>query len=275
MADAGVASRRACEALIEAGSVEVNGQLVTELPVWVDPARDRIEVDGRPIRKTAERQMYILLNKPTRTLTTAKDEPGSERRTVVSLVDHPERARLVPVGRLDYDTTGLLLMTNDGELVNRLTHPRYGVPKTYRAMVKGRVDPEAIGELEQGIYLAERREGRTVGAARTSRVELRVVFADRDRTTLEITLREGRNRQVRRMLAAVGFPVKKLERIGMGPLTLKGVPRGGWRELKAAEVKALKRAAASPEEGERRTGPGSKRGSGRGRGSGGNGRARS
>jgi len=248
MADAGVASRRACEALIEAGSVEVNGRLVTELPVWVDPETDRIEVDGRPIRRSAERRMYILLNKPPRTLTTAKDEPGSERRTVVSLVNHPERARLVPVGRLDYDTTGLLLMTNDGELVNRLTHPRYGVPKTYRAVVGGRVDPEAIGALEQGIYLAERREGRTVGAVRTSRVELRVVFADREKTTLEITLREGRNRQVRRMLAAVGFPVKKLERIGMGPLTLKGVARGAWRELKAAEVKALKRAAASAAE---------------------------
>ncbi|MEL6312058.1 MAG: pseudouridine synthase, partial [Pseudomonadota bacterium] len=219
MADAGVASRRGCEALIEAGSVEVNGQLVTELPIWVDPKTDRIVVEGRPLPKV-ERQLYILLNKPTRTLTTAKDEPGSERRTVVSLVDHPERARLVPVGRLDYDTTGLLLMTNDGELVNRLTHPRYGVPKKYRAVVKGRVDPEAIGDLEQGIYLAERREGRTVGAVRTSRVELRVVFADRERTTLEITLREGRNRQVRRMLAAVGFPVKKLERIGMGPLSL-------------------------------------------------------
>ncbi|MEM1184307.1 MAG: pseudouridine synthase [Planctomycetota bacterium] len=259
MADAGVASRRGCEALIEAGSVEVNGQLVTELPIWVDPNNDRIVVEGRPLPKV-ERQLYILLNKPTRTLTTAKDEPGSERRTVVSLVNHPERARLVPVGRLDYDTTGLLLMTNDGELVNRLTHPRYGVPKKYRAVVKGRVDPEAIGDLEQGIYLAERREGRTVGAVRTSRVELRVVFADRERTTLEITLREGRNRQVRRMLAAVGFPVKKLERIGMGPLSLKGVPRGGWRELKAAEVKALKRAAASPEDGDGRRGGKGRRG---------------
>ena len=266
MADAGVASRRACEALIEGGSVEVNGRLVTELPVWVDPEKDRIVVDGRPIRKTPERLLYVLLNKPPRTLTTAKDEPGSERRTVVSLVDHPERARLVPVGRLDYDTIGLLLMTNDGELVNRLTHPRYGVPKTYRAVVKGRVDPEAIGELEQGIFLAERREGRTVGAARTSRVELRVVFADRDRTTLEITLREGRNRQVRRMLAAVGFPVKKLERVGMGPLTLKGVPRGGWRELTAPEVKALRRAAAASDSSGRAKrasgGGGSRRGGG-------------
>ncbi len=244
MADAGVASRRACEEMIEQGLVEVNGHLVTELPVWVNPETDTIVVDGRPLRPR-ERLVYVLLNKPTRTLTTAKDEPGSERRTVVDLVDHPERARLVPVGRLDYDTTGLLILTNDGELANRLTHPRYGVPKTYRATVKGRIDPDAIGELEEGIYLAERKAGQTVGGVRTSRVELRVIFVDRDKTILEITLREGRNRQVRRMLAAVGYPVKKLERIAMGPLNLKGVARGAWRELTAPEIKSLKRAAAS------------------------------
>ncbi len=244
MADAGVASRRACEEMIEQGLVEVNGHLVTELPVWVNPEVDTIVVDGRPLRPR-ERIVYVLLNKPTRTLTTAKDEPGSERRTVVDLVDHPERARLVPVGRLDYDTTGLLILTNDGDLANRLTHPRYGVSKTYRATVKGRIDPNAIGELEEGIYLAERKAGQTVGGARTSRVELRVIFVDRDKTILEITLREGRNRQVRRMLAAVGYPVKKLERIAMGPLSLKGVARGAWRELTAPEIKSLKRAAAA------------------------------
>jgi 23S rRNA pseudouridine2605 synthase len=248
LADAGVASRRACERMIEEGLVEVNGRLVTALPAWVDPEEDRIVVDGRPLQK-AERLVYVLLNKPTRTLTTAKDEPGSNRRTVTELVDHPERARLVPVGRLDYDTTGLLVLTNDGELVNRLTHPRYGVPKTYRATVKGRVDPAAIADLEKGIYLAERKEGRTSGASRTSRVELRVVFGDREKTTLEITLREGRNRQVRRMLSAVGLPVKKLERIAMGPLNLKGVARGAWRELTAPEIKGLKRAAAASEAG--------------------------
>lgn len=266
MADAGVASRRACEEMIEQGLVEVNGHLVTELPVWVNPEVDTIVVDGRPLRPR-ERIVYVLLNKPTRTLTTAKDEPGSERRTVVDLVDHPERARLVPVGRLDYDTTGLLILTNDGDLANRLTHPRYGVSKTYRATVKGRIDPGAIGELEEGIYLAERKAGHTVGGARTSRVELRVIFVDRDKTILEITLREGRNRQVRRMLAAVGYPVKKLERIAMGPLSLKGVARGAWRELTAPEIKSLKRAAAAadserPERGLSK--PASKRGPGGG-----------
>lgn len=255
MADAGVASRRRCEQLIGAGHVEVNGRTVTELPLWVDPAVDTIVVDGRPLPK-AERHVYVLLNKPARTLTTSEDEPGADRRTVLDLVDHPASSRLFPVGRLDFDTVGLLLLTNDGKLANRLTHPRYGVPKTYRAKVKGIVDPEATQELERGIYLAERKAGRTVGAARTSAVELSVVRRDRDATILDITLREGRNRQVRRMLAAVGFPVKKLERVAMGPLRLKGVARGGWRELTAGELAALRRAASD----QRRPGPASRQG---------------
>lgn len=241
MADAGIASRRDCEALIEEGRVEVNGSIVMDLPVWVNPREDRIVVDGRPL-PARERHVYVLLNKPARTLTTVEDEPGADRRTVMDLVDLPLKAKLVPVGRLDYDTLGLLILTNDGELTNRLTHPRYGVPKRYRAVVKGVLEESDIEELEQGIYLAERRDGRTVGAVRTARVELTVLRAERDRTTLEITLREGRNRQVRRMLAAVGLPVKRLERVGMGPLSLKGVARGSWRELTRGEVVALRRA---------------------------------
>lgn len=264
LADAGVASRRECEALIQNGHVDVNGTTVTDLPVWVDRAKDTILVDGRPIPKTTK-LVYILLNKPARVLTTAKDEPGMDRRTVVELVDHPLAARLFPVGRLDYDTVGLLLLTNDGDLANHLTHPRYGVPKSYRAHVKGRIDPESIEELEQGIYLAERKEGQTRGAARTSKVELQVVHTERDKTVLDITLREGRNRQVRRMLAAVGFPVRKLERTAMGPLKLKGVARGSWRELTNAEVNSLKRAAAasdtprSRQQGKHETKPGPRR----------------
>ncbi|GAB4384791.1 MAG: pseudouridine synthase [Phycisphaerales bacterium] len=248
MAEAGVASRRECERLIEAGAVEVNGQVVTQLPVFVDPAVDRIVVEGRPIRRQPERKLYLLLNKPARTLTTLADEPGADRRTVMDLVDHPQKARLFPVGRLDYDTTGLLLLTNDGELANRLTHPRFGVPKTYRAVVKGHVEDEAIAELERGIYLADRKAGKTTGASRTAHVEVRIISRQRDRTVLELTLREGRNRQVRRLLAAVGFPVRKLERIAMGPLSLKGVARGQWRELDRHEIRALKRAAALPDE---------------------------
>ncbi|MEZ6242053.1 MAG: pseudouridine synthase [Phycisphaerales bacterium] len=248
LADAGVASRRDCEELIRAGAVEVNGELVTELPAWVDPTTDRILVDGRPLPKP-ERHVYVMLNKPARVLSTAEDEPGADRKTVLDLVDHPERARLFPVGRLDYDSLGLVLLTNDGELANRITHPRFGVPKTYKVVVKGVLDEEAARELERGIYLAQRKAGRTEGAARTANVELAVLHQDRERTTLEITLREGRNRQVRRMLAAVGFPVKSLERVAVGPVRLRGVARGAWRELTSSEVQALRRAAAAPGKG--------------------------
>ncbi len=245
LADAGVASRRACEELIEAGAVEVNGRVVSTLPAWVDPTTDRIVVDGRPLPKP-ERHVYVMLNKPSRVLSTVEDEPGADRKTVLDLVDHPERARLFPVGRLDYESLGLVLLTNDGALANRVTHPSYGVPKTYRVVVKGDLDDEAAKEIERGIYLAERKAGRTVGAARTAHVELAILRRDRETTSLEITLREGRNRQVRRMLAAVGFPVKKLERVAIGPLRLKGVARGAWRELTSQEVQALRRAAAAP-----------------------------
>lgn len=243
MSDAGVGSRRACEKLIEAGEVTVNGHLVAELPAWVDPERDRIVVQGKVVAEP-ERRVYVLLNKPPRTLSTLKDEPGADRRTVAELVDHPLASHLFPVGRLDYDTVGLVLMTNDGELANRLTHPRYGVPKTYRVVVRGALDEEAVKALEDGIYLAERKAGQTVGAKRTSRVEIRLIHQDRANTTLELTLREGRNRQVRRMMAAVGYPVRKLERVGMGPIQLKGVARGAWRELTREEVRLLKKAAA-------------------------------
>jgi pseudouridine synthase len=245
MADAGIASRRECERLIESGAVEVNGEVVTQLPCFVVPGVDRIIVDGRPMRKTPERLLYLMFNKPARVLTTLADEPGSDRRTVMDYIDHPQKARLFPVGRLDFDTTGLLLVTNDGELANRLTHPRYGVAKTYLATVKGQVADDAADAIAEGIYLADRKAGKTVGASRTARVEVQLVSRQRDRTTIELTLREGRNRQVRRLLAAVGYPVRKLERIGMGPLTLKGVAPGQWRELDRHELRAIKRAAAA------------------------------
>jgi len=243
MADAGVGSRRTCEAMIEAGDVSVNGKIETNLPIWVDPSVDRIVVQNKVLEQ-AERLLYVMLNKPPRTLSAVKDEPGYDRRTVTELVNHPAAARLFPVGRLDYETVGLILLTNDGELANRLTHPRYGVPKTYRVTVKGKLDQEAIQELERGIFLAQRSEGRTEGAKRTAHVEIRLVAQDRDSTVMDLTLREGRNRQVRRMLAAVGFPVRKLERVAMGPVELKGVARGAWRELSRDEIKLLKKAAA-------------------------------
>jgi 23S rRNA pseudouridine2605 synthase len=244
MADAGVASRRGCEQLIEDGLVTVNGKMVTDLPAWVNPEEDRIVVDGKVV-EAAERKVYVMLNKPARTLSSAKDEPGADRRTVVEMVDHPAASRLFPVGRLDYETVGLILLTNDGEMANRLTHPRYGVPKTYRVTVKGSLDENAAEELERGIYLAQRKSGETVGAGRTAHIELEVIARDKNKTVVELTLREGRNRQVRRMLAAVGYPVIKLERVGMGPVELKGLARGQWRELTRHEIQDLKRAAAS------------------------------
>ena len=278
MADAGVGSRRACEAMIENGEVEVNSKLVTKLPAWVDPEEDHIVVAGRALPK-ADRKLYIMLNKPSNTLSTNKDEPGSDRRTVTQLVNHPAAARLFPVGRLDYDTVGLILLTNDGELANRLTHPRYGVPKTYRVTVKGELDEAAIKELERGIYLAQRKAGQTDGVAKTAHVEIELIARDRERTVVSLTLREGRNRQVRRMLAAVGYPVRKLERTGMGPVRLKGLPRGGWRELTRDEIRDLRRSAAqSPGEGKKpnqASRPASQGGRGGGSGSGESRRSRS
>ncbi|MEM8758438.1 MAG: pseudouridine synthase [Planctomycetota bacterium] len=241
LAEAGVAARRVCEQLILDGHVEVNGQIVDYLPAFADPAQDRITVDGRTI-KSRNRKLYVMLNKPTRTVTTTADEPELDRRTVLDLVDHPAADRLYPVGRLDFDTTGLVLLTNDGELANQLTHPKFGVAKTYHAVVKGRLTDDDARELAQGIYLAERKAGRTTGAARTARVGVTIHKRDRDRTVLELVLNEGRNRQVRRMLAAVGCPVKKLERVAMGPVRLTGLPRGAWRELRKGEVDSLKRA---------------------------------
>lgn len=241
LADAGVAARRVCEQMIEEGRVEVNGTIIDFMPAFADPEADRITVDGRPIKRKS-RKLYVMLNKPARTITTSADEPEYDRRTVLQLVDHPAADRLFPVGRLDFDTTGLLLLTNDGDLANQLTHPRFGVTKTYHAVVKGKLTDEDATEIAEGIYLAERKAGKTLGAARTARVEVSIFNRDRDRTVLELKLTEGRNRQVRRMLAAVGHPVKKLERVAMGPLRLTGLPRGAWRELKRSEIETLRRA---------------------------------
>jgi 23S rRNA pseudouridine2605 synthase len=241
LADAGVAARRVCEKLILDGEVEVNGRLVAKLPAFADPEIDHIVVQGRPIKRRS-RKIYVMLNKPTNTVTTTADEPDMDRRTVSDLVEHPTAERLFPVGRLDFDTTGLILMTNDGELANKLTHPKFGVVKTYHAVVKGKLSDEDADRIAEGIYLAERKSGRTDGASRTARVEVKVFRRDRDRTILELRLREGRNRQVRRMLASVGCPVKKLERVAMGPVKLKGLPRGGWRELSKGELDGLRKA---------------------------------
>jgi pseudouridine synthase len=179
-----------------------------------------------------------MLFKPKGYVCTASDPEG--RKRAIDLVRHPSAARLFTVGRLDLDSSGLLLLTDDGELANRLTHPRYGVHKGYDVTVRGRLDEETIEKIRKGLYLVDRRTGE---ASRTAESDLAVLKRDRDRTRLYIALREGRNRQIRRVMDRVGHPVKKLRRVQMGPLKLKGLAVGEWRELTPGELGALRRAA--------------------------------
>ena len=229
ISQAGVASRRAAEKLITEGRVTVNGETVRELGTKADPGRDEIRVDGRRI-KSAERLRYILLYKPAGYVTTRSDP--QRRRTVLDLLPGV-REYVYPVGRLDYDTQGLLLLTNDGDLAARLTHPRHQVGRTYEARVAGMPDDQALDRLRRGIPLDGRR---TLPAD--------VVLVNKGRRdpdgVLLLTIREGRHRQVRRMLEAVGHPVEALRRVRFGPLSLRGLKPGEWRELSDAEVKKLK-----------------------------------
>ena len=225
LARAGVASRRGADELIKAGRVRVNGE-PGQLNTFV-AARDRVEVDGREVRP--QRLAYLLLHKPAEVVTTARDPQG--RLTVVDLV--PREPRVVPVGRLDVDTTGALLLTNDGALAHRLAHPRYGVDKVYVAEVEGDPGDTVLQRLRDGVEL---EDGRT-SPARARRL---------GRGRIELTIHEGRNRQVRRMLEAVGHPVVRLHRSGYGGLTLGGLGAGAWRELEPAEVERLRAAAATP-----------------------------
>ncbi len=227
LAQAGVASRRAADRLIAEGRVTVDGQ-VAEPGTQVGAGAD-VRVDGAPV--APEQVVHLLMNKPPGYVTTARDPQG--RPTVLDLVDRPER--VVPVGRLDRDTSGLLILTNDGGLAQLLAHPSHGVPKTYRALVRGLPGPAAVRRLERGVELDD---GRTAPAA------ARVLRTRSGGAELELVLKEGRNRQVRRMCAAVGHPVLELERIAYGPLRLGRLAVGGVRELSAREVAAL-RAAAS------------------------------
>ena len=229
---AGVASRRAAETLILEGRVEVNGEVVTTLGSKADPVRDQIRVDGRRIRLDVEPR-YILLNKPKGYVTTRRDPQG--RRTVLDLLKGVKEY-VYPVGRLDYDSEGLLLMTSDGDFAARLTHPRHGVERVYDAIVSGVPDERALDTLRRGVVLDEQRtqpadvtRGNTVGRGGL------------ETTRLTITLREGRNRQVRRMCAHIGHPVRRLTRVRMGPIRLDDLPSGRWRDLSAREVAALKR----------------------------------
>jgi 23S rRNA pseudouridine2605 synthase len=219
IARAGVASRRKADDLIKAGRVTVNGEL-GQLNTFVG-ADDDVRLDGKPLTK--QRIAYVLLNKPAGVVTTARDPQG--RRTVVDVVSHP--ARVVPVGRLDAETTGALLLTNDGDLAHRLAHPRYEVDKVYEVACWSQPTDDDLHRLREGVELDD---------GPTSPAEIRRL----DGAHIELVLHEGRNRQVRRMFEAVGHRVKRLHRSRYGPLTLEGLEPGAWRELEASEVQLLR-----------------------------------
>jgi pseudouridine synthase len=245
LAAAGVASRRAAEALISAGRVSVDGRVVREPGTSVDPAAARIEVDGRPLAAEVPR-LYVLLHKPRGYVTTRRDPHAP--RTVMELVQpalearfgrgHAAVAGLHPVGRLDADTEGLLLLTNDGDFTFALTHPAREVGKTYRAVVRGVPDDAAMARLREGVTI----DGRVTAPARARRLA-----PERDGAVIELEIHEGRKRQVRRMLEAVGHPVLRLKRVALGPLSLGNLRPGAWRLLTPAEVERLRAAGAKVE----------------------------
>jgi 23S rRNA pseudouridine2605 synthase len=233
LAHAGIASRRHAEELIAAGRVQVNGVSVTTQGTRVDPEHDKVTVDGKPVAAPT-RHVYILLHKPVGYVTTARDPQG--RPTVLDLLP-PElhRLRVYPVGRLDIDTSGLLLLTNDGDFALRLSHPRYATEKHYHALVQGCPTRAQLESLREGIDITE-DDGRV---HRTAPTQVQILRRAGTNCWLTLTLHEGRKRQVRRMLAAAGHPVLQLVRVGVGPLTLGNLAAGQWRYLTDKEVKTI------------------------------------
>jgi 23S rRNA pseudouridine2605 synthase len=245
LANAGVGSRRNVEEMVRQGRVSVNGKTRIELPILIDPEKDKIAVDDEPLRLNSPRateRIYLLMNKPRGVYSTNLAQ-GAQTRAIDLLP--PNFPRVYPVGRLDAESKGLLLLTNDGELTNHLTHPRYGVAKTYRAVVDGYITPQATQELEKGVWMAD-KSGQ---GFKTGRSHVKIARRSRDRSVLEITIREGRNRQVRRMLARLGHKIRDLTRIRMGPLTLDGLSPGQFRPLSPRELRELRRAGKDKSEG--------------------------
>ena len=232
---AGVASRRLSEELIAQGRVSVNGKTVTELGTKADPSVDEIKVDGRRI-KTEQKRRYILLNKPRGYITTRSDPQG--RPTVMDLMKGV-REYVYPVGRLDYDSEGLLILTNDGDLAARLTHPRHEVDKVYEARVKGVPDEHALDRLARGVTI----DGRRTAPAKV-RASEPFAKGSGEQTIVEMSIHEGRQRQVRQMFDAVGHPVVRLKRVRIGPIEDPDIPPGHWRELTPQEVAKLQRAGS-------------------------------
>lgn len=246
LAAAGVASRRTIEQMVEEGRVAINGTIRRTLPILIDPDRDKVDVDGERLQlsvKHDEPRIYLLLHKPKDVYCT--NTAQGEQTRAIDLLPPNLPGRVYPVGRLDADSKGLLLMTNDGELTNRLTHPRFGIAKTYRAVIDGYITGEALESLQQGIWLGDPKSGQ---GFKTGRSRIKVVNRTRQKSVLEITIKEGRNRQIRRMLAKIGHKVRELTRVQMGPLSIKGLPLGHVRKLTPAEVKALHKATEPVEQ---------------------------
>ncbi len=240
MADCGIASRRHCEDLIRDGQVRVNGEIRTELPILVDPKVDRITVGEKLLEPIApEELIYVLLYKPRGILVTRQDQAG--RKTVFELLRGISQ-RVFPVGRLDMDSRGLLLLTNDGELTNRLTHPSHGVEKLYVVTVDGKMSPGSLEKIRKGAWLGPAGRGRAV---RTEGLKIKLLSSDRQFTTLEVRLSEGRNPEIRRVLARAGYRVRDICRAAIADkLTLKGLSAGEFRLLNSAEVQWLRQASS-------------------------------
>jgi 23S rRNA pseudouridine2605 synthase len=236
LAEAGLASRRACEQLVLDGRVTVNGQVVTNLPWFVDPSADKILMDGAPVRRASAKKVYVLLNKPKGTVCTNADP--KDRQRAVDLVAEVHQ-RVFPVGRLDAESTGLILLTNDGEFANRVAHPRYEVPKTYHVEVEGFLPGPDIEALKAGGLVLD---GRPVAG-----VAVRVIQRNLRHTVFEVRLRESGNREIRRLMARLGYKVRSLRRVAIGPVGDRGLKTGHWRMLKPDEIRALTK-AAKPED---------------------------
>jgi len=224
LAECGIDSRRACERLIEAGQVSVNG-VIAELGMQIEPGVDQVSVSGRPVM--FDDKIYVVFNKPANVITTLKDTHG--RKTVADYLNGLA-SRAFPVGRLDRDVEGVLLFTNDGELAFRLIHPKFQVDKVYLAWVKGQVQKAAIIQLEQGVELED---------GKTSPAKVKVVNASHDTSLLQLTIHEGKKREVKRMCAAVGHPINKLKRISFAGIDAKGLRIGEWRYLCKEEIELL------------------------------------
>lgn len=235
LADAGAASRRKAEEMIAEGRVAVNGQTVTTLGAKADPGKDTVTLDGKPLKPENE-PVYILLHKPEGVITSVSDPQG---RPVVTNYVPQTGARLYPVGRLDYDSSGLLLMTNDGALAQALTHPKHAIEKKYAAKISGVPSGEALQKFRTGIVI----DGKRTAPCEIRKVRVMKPGPDARQTLVNITLREGRNRQIRKMCEAIGHPVLFLKRVAIGPVKLGDLPRGAWRYLTAGELAALRSAA--------------------------------